>query len=33
MHAQDYAGNQKIYSKQVDLDDVAWISSDEGQLV
>ena len=33
MHAQDYAGNQKIYSKQVDLDDVAWINSDEGQLV
>ena len=31
MQAKEYAGNGRIYSKLVDLDDVAWINSDEGQ--
>lgn len=29
--ARDYAGNGKVYSKIVPLEDVAWISGDEGQ--
>ena len=29
--ARDYAGNGKIYSQEVSLEDVAWISGDEGQ--
>ena len=29
--AKDYAGNGKIYSKEVPLTDVAWINGDEGQ--
>lgn len=29
--AKDYAGNGKIYSQEVDLNDVAWINGDEGQ--
>lgn len=29
--AQDYAGNGKIYSKEVSINDVAWINGDEGQ--
>lgn len=29
--AQDYAGNGKIYSKEVGINDVAWINGDEGQ--
>jgi len=29
MQAKDYAGNQKIYSKVVDLDDVARVNADE----
>lgn len=33
MQAKDYAGCGKIYEDVVDLDDVAWITSDEGQLV
>lgn len=33
MQAKDYAGGGKIYEDVVDLDDVAWITSDEGQLV
>lgn len=31
MMAQDYAGSGKIYSQLVDINDVAWINSDEGQ--
>ena len=31
MMAQDYAGSGKVYSMEVDLDDIAWINSDEGQ--
>ena len=30
--AQDYAGNNKVYSQEVDVNDVAWIDSNEGQL-
>lgn len=33
MSASDYAGNGKVYSKEVNVDDVAWINGDEGQLV
>lgn len=33
MQAEDYAGGQKVYSKEVKLDEVAWINGDEGQLV
>lgn len=33
MQARDYAGGGKIYEDIVDLNDVAWITSDEGQLV
>lgn len=29
--AKDYAGNGKIYSKEVSINDVAWINGDEGQ--
>lgn len=29
--ARDYAGNNKIYSKEVTLNEVAWINGDEGQ--
>jgi len=29
--ARDYAGNGKVYSKTVPLNEVAWISGDEGQ--
>ena len=29
--AKDYAGNGKIYSKKVNLEDVAWLNGDEGQ--
>ena len=29
--ARDYAGGGKVYSKKVELDDVAWINGDEGQ--
>ena len=32
MIAQDYAGDGRVYSKEVPLEDVAWISSEEGQL-
>lgn len=31
MNAQDYAGGNKVYSKKVPLDEVAWINSDEGE--
>lgn len=29
--AQDYAGKGKVYSKEVNINDVAWINGDEGQ--
>lgn len=32
MMAQDYAGNGKVYSQTVSVDDVAWINSGEGQF-
>ena len=32
MQAQDYAGNGKIYEGVFDLDDIAWINADEGQI-
>lgn len=31
MMAQDYAGNGKVYSQKVKLEDVAWIDGNEGQ--
>lgn len=31
MQAKDYAGEGRVYSKRVPLDDVAWINLDEGQ--
>ena len=31
MNAADYAGDGPVYSKEVSVDDVAWITSDEGQ--
>ena len=30
--AQDYAGNGEVYSQEVNINDVAWIDSNEGQL-
>lgn len=30
--AQDYAGSNEVYSKEVKINDVAWINADEGQL-
>lgn len=32
MMAHDYAGNKDVFSKEIDVDDVAWINSSEGQL-
>ena len=32
MNAKDYAGDGKVYSKEVSIDDVAWIDESEGQL-
>lgn len=32
MQASDYAGSGKVYSKEVNIKDVAWINGDEGQL-
>ena len=32
MMAQDYAGSGKVFSKTVNIDDVAWIDSNEGQF-
>ena len=29
--AQDYAGNEQIYSQEIPINDVAWINGDEGQ--
>lgn len=31
MQAREYAGGKKPYSKEIDINDVAWIHSDEGQ--
>ena len=33
MQAMDYAGNGKVYEGIFDINDVAWINADEGQLV
>jgi len=33
IQASEYAGGGKVYSKEVGLDEVAWINGDEGQLV
>ena len=32
MQAKDYAGGGKVYSKQVSINDVAWINTDEGMF-
>ena len=32
MQARDYAGEGRIYSKEVSVSDVAWINVDEGQF-
>lgn len=32
MQAQDYAGGGRLYSREVAVDDVAWINVDEGQF-
>lgn len=32
MNAEDYAGGEKVYSKKVSVEDIAWISEDEGQF-
>ena len=32
MMAQDYAGSGKVYESEVNINDVAWINSDEGQF-
>lgn len=32
MEAESYAGGGKVYSKDTNLDDVAWIDSNEGQV-
>lgn len=32
MNAEDYAGGEKVYSKKVSIEDIAWISEDEGQF-
>lgn len=31
MMAQDYAGGGKVFEKKININDVAWINSDEGQ--
>lgn len=31
MQAMDYAGDGKVYSKEVPISDIAWINTDEGQ--
>ena len=33
MNAKDYAGSEEIYSKIVDINSVAWITSDEGEYI
>lgn len=32
MMAEDYAGGGKVYEQEIDIKDVAWIDSNEGQL-
>ena len=32
MQAQDYAGKGKIYEDVFDIDDIAWLNADEGQI-
>lgn len=32
MQARDYAGNGNIFEDIFDIDDIAWINSDEGQI-
>ena len=32
MQAESYSGNKKVYSKEVSVNDVAWIDQFEGQL-
>ena len=32
MMAKDYAGGGKVYSQEIDINDVAWINSGEGQF-
>ena len=32
MQAKDYAGDSRVYSKQVSINDVAWINTDEGMF-
>lgn len=32
MMASDYAGGKKVYSKEINVDDIAWIDSNEGQF-
>lgn len=32
MQAKDYAGKEKIYEGIFDIDDIAWINADEGQI-
>ena len=32
MMAQDYAGSNTVFSKEVNVSDVAWINADEGQF-
>jgi hypothetical protein len=32
MQAQDYAGKGKIYEGVFDIDDIAWLNADEGQI-
>lgn len=32
MQAEEYAGGGRVYQKEVNVDDVAWITTDEGQL-
>ena len=32
MEAENYAGEGKVYSKELNLDDVAWIDSNQGQV-
>lgn len=33
MYAESYSGNGKIYSKEMNLKDIAWIDEGEGQIV
>jgi len=33
MNATDYAGGNNVYSRKVNVDDVAWLNGDEGQFI